>query len=50
VQEESLNNMVQVVIATVAFGMGIDLVHVYYVIHWTMAKTIKGFNQELGRG
>jgi superfamily II DNA helicase RecQ len=43
VQEEWSNNTVQAVITTVAFGMGIDLVHVRYVIHWTMAKTVKGF-------
>jgi superfamily II DNA helicase RecQ len=49
VQEERSDNTVQVVIAAIAFGMGIDLVHVRYVIHWTMAKTVKGFYQELGQ-
>jgi ATP-dependent DNA helicase RecQ len=43
VQKECLNNTVQVVTATLAFGMGTDLVHVCYIIHWTMAKTVKGF-------
>jgi RecQ family ATP-dependent DNA helicase len=49
VQEEWSNNTIQVVVATVAFGMGIDLAHVRYVIHWTMAKTVEGFYQESGR-
>ena len=30
--------------------MGIDLAHVRYVIHWSMAKTVEGFSQESGRG
>ena len=49
IQEEWSNNQVQVAVATVAFGMGIDLAHVRYVIHWTLSKTVEGFYQESGR-
>ena len=40
----------QVAVATVAFGMGVDLAHVRYVVHWTLAKSIESFYQESGRG
>lgn len=47
--EEWSTDRVQVAVATVAFGMGIDLAHVRYVVHWTMPKTVEGFYQESGR-
>jgi RecQ family ATP-dependent DNA helicase len=45
VQEGWSNNQIQVAVATVAFGMGIDLAHVRYVIHWCLPKSIEGFYQ-----
>jgi len=49
IQENWTAGKIKVAVATVAFGMGIDLAHVRYVIHWSMAKTVDGFYQESGR-
>jgi ATP-dependent DNA helicase RecQ len=49
VLEEWSQSHIQVAVATVAFGMGIDLAHVRYVVHWTLPKTVEGFYQESGR-
>ena len=48
-QQDWTVGKVPVVVATVAFGMGIDVAHVRYVIHHTLAKTVEGFYQESGR-
>jgi RecQ family ATP-dependent DNA helicase len=40
----------QVAVATVAFGMGVDLCHVRYVVNWSLPKSIETFYQESGRG
>lgn len=50
IQEEFFNNKYQILVATNAFGMGLDKEDISHIIHYNMPGNIESYYQEIGRG